>query len=101
MTEYVQYQNERTVPKTADDLENPDDWTFADLETMARIVEADMKPVEESTHFIPEIDNTIQEVEKSLKKSIASISVADNSSGSQKTGIGEICPCCQRQRGPG
>ena len=75
MTEYVQYQNERRVPKTADDLENPDDWTFADLEAMARIVEADMKPVEKSTRSIPDIDNTIQEVEKSLKKSIASISV--------------------------
>ena len=84
-----------------DNLENPDDWTFVDLEAMARIVEADKKPVEESTHSIPDIDNTIQEVEKSLKKSIASIYVTNNYSGSQEAGIGEICPRCQRSRSQG
>lgn len=69
LTEYVEYQNELTATKTADDLADPDDWTFADLEAMARIVEADMQAVTESSQAVPSMDETIQEVEKSLKKS--------------------------------
>jgi len=65
----VEYQKERTNPKSADDLADPDEWTFADLGAMARIVEADLQVVKESADAVPHIDDIIQEVEKSLKKS--------------------------------
>jgi hypothetical protein len=78
----VEYQSERTTSKTADDLTDPDEWTFADLEDMARIVEADMQTVADSTRSIPDIDDIIQEVEKSLKKSSFTLDVTNMSSGS-------------------
>jgi hypothetical protein len=98
LTEYVEYQKERTTSKTAADLADPDEWTFADLETMARIIEADMQTVTESTHSIPAIDEAIQEVEKSLKKSIFTLYVTNMSSGSKEAGIREIRPCGKRSR---
>lgn len=70
MSEYLEYQSQEAKPKTAANLDNPDDWTFANLETVSRIVESDARSIEEFVKEIPAIDESIQELEKSLKKSI-------------------------------
>ena len=72
LAEYVEYQRQETGSKSAADLSNPDDWTFADLQTIARIVETNMKSVEAIVKQLPAIDESIQDVEKSLKKSTSS-----------------------------
>ena len=69
LAEYVEYQSEQTGVKTAEDLEHPDEWTFADLNAISRIVEGHNKSVEDCMKDIPKIDEAIQELEKSLKKS--------------------------------
>lgn len=68
----MEYQRRGADSKSAADLSNPDDWRFADLQTVARIVETNMKSVEAIVKQLPSIDESIQEVEKSLKKSIFS-----------------------------
>lgn len=70
LAEYVEYQSEKTEPKTADDLANPDGWTFVDLDTISQITITDTKSVNATVENIPAIDESIQELEKSLKKSM-------------------------------
>lgn len=67
----MEYQNQETNPKSANELGNPDEWTFADLQTISRIAESNTKSVEEVVKKIPAIDESIQDLEKSLKKSIS------------------------------
>lgn len=71
MSEYVEYQTQGLKPKSAADLGNLDSWTFANLETVSRIVESDTRSVEEFVKEIPAVDESIEELEKSLKKSIS------------------------------
>jgi len=70
LAEYIEYQSERMGPKTADDLENPEEWTLADMDAISRIIDTHNKSIDESTKVIPQIDEAIQELEKSLKKSL-------------------------------
>ena len=67
----MQYQYQETYSKSAADLSNPDDWTFADLQSIAGIVETNVKSVEAIVKQLSAIDESIQDVEKSLKKSIS------------------------------
>jgi hypothetical protein len=66
----VEYQSQHTTPKVADDLSNPAEWTSADLPSIFHITETDMWSVEKSMESVPSIDEAIQDIEKSLKKSI-------------------------------
>ena len=72
LSEYVEFQRQETDSKSVVDLANPDNWTFADLQTIAGIVKRNMKSVEGIVKKLPAIDSSIQDVEKSLKKSISS-----------------------------
>jgi hypothetical protein len=73
LAEYVEYQRQEKGSKSAADLSNPDDWTFADLQRIAGIVETNMKSVEAIVKQLPAIDESIQDVEKSLKKCMSSL----------------------------
>jgi hypothetical protein len=73
----VQYQHQETYSKLAADLSNPDDWTFADLQSITGIVETNMKSVEAIVKQLSAIDESIQDVEKSLKKSISSYNIVN------------------------
>jgi hypothetical protein len=77
LAEYVEYQCQETGSKSAADLSNPNDWTFAELHRITGIVETNMKSVEAIVKQLPIIDESIQDVEKSLKKSISSHDTTD------------------------
>jgi hypothetical protein len=67
----VQYQKEQGEPKSVANLSlHHEDWTMSDLHAVERIVEERSKSVEEVLRKVPSMDNSIQELEKSLKKSI-------------------------------
>lgn len=82
----MHYQNQETNPKSADNLGNPNDWTLADLRAISRIVESDTRSVKEVIKKMPAIDESIHELEKSLKKSIPPLRVVLIHSGSEKIG---------------
>jgi len=68
---YVQYQKEEGEPKSTAGLSHDhEEWTMADLHAVERIVDDKSKSVEEILHNVPSMDGSIQELEKSLKKSI-------------------------------
>jgi hypothetical protein len=50
-------------------LSTPEDWTFADLATLTEIVEKNTKTAEFIMNSLPPIDDAIQQIEKTLKKS--------------------------------
>jgi hypothetical protein len=90
LAEYVEYQSERTGPKTAEDLANPDEWNFVDLDTISQITAAETKTVNTTVENTPAIDESIQELEKSLKKSIWLYRGRLTLSGSEEAGLGTI-----------
>ena len=68
----MEFQRQETDSKSIADLSNPDNWTFADMHTIAGIIETNMKSVEGIVKKLPAVDESIQDDEKSLKKSIFS-----------------------------
>jgi hypothetical protein len=66
----VEYQGQEGDPKSAADLANSDEWRFADLQTITQIIEASEKTVKEIVKDVPAIDESIQDIQKSQKKSI-------------------------------
>ena len=59
-------------PKSTADLgRNAEEWMMADLHAVERIVDDKSKSVEEILRNVPSMDDSIQELEKSLKKSIS------------------------------
>jgi hypothetical protein len=68
LAEYVEYQSQQAESKTASDLDDVDNWTFADLNTISRLVADNTLIVKEIVEKIPKVDESILEVEKSLKK---------------------------------
>jgi hypothetical protein len=70
-SQYIQYQKEEDELKSTADLgRDAEEWTMADLHTVERIVDDKSKSVEEILSNVPSMDDSIQELEKSLKKSI-------------------------------
>jgi hypothetical protein len=70
-SQYIQYQKEEDEPKSAADLGlDAEEWTMADLHAVERIIDDKSKFVEEILRNVPSMDDSIQELEKSLKKSI-------------------------------
>jgi hypothetical protein len=67
----VQYQSQQNSTKTVADLASPEGWTFADLNTLSQIIETSSKSVKTIVKDLPAVDESIQELEKSLKKSIS------------------------------
>lgn len=86
LAEYVEDQSEQTGVKTAEDLDHPDDWTFADLNAISRIVEGHNRSVEDCMKDIPKIDEAIQDLEKSLKKSSPTLELVLTFSGGKEDG---------------
>jgi hypothetical protein len=68
LAEYVDDQSQQAETKTASDLNKADDWTFADLKTISDLVADNMLIVKEIVEKIPNMDESILELEKSLKK---------------------------------
>jgi hypothetical protein len=50
-------------------LDNREKWTLADLQSISRIIDATTKSVEEAVKKMPSVDESIQDLENSLKKS--------------------------------
>ena len=70
-SQYIQYQKEEDEPKSSADLgRDAEEWTMADLHAVERIVDDKSKSVEEILRKVPSVDDSIQELEKSLKKSV-------------------------------
>jgi hypothetical protein len=90
LAEYVEDQSQQTEPKTASDLHNVDEWTFADLHTISRLVADNMLIVKGIVENIPTVDESIQNLEKSLKKRTYS-KVILTLSGSEKVGNRSVC----------
>ena len=69
LVNYVRDQSTDDMDKTTEDLHSPDHWKFADLGTISQIIEESHRLIDESLKDIPSSDESIQELEKSLKKS--------------------------------
>ena len=82
----MDYQNQDTNLKSADNLGNPNNWILADLYAISRIVDSDTRSVEEVIKRMPAIDESIHDLEKSLKKSISLLWVVLIHSGGEKIG---------------
>lgn len=67
----MRYQKEQGELKSVDNLSHDHgDWTMSDLHVIELIVEERSKSVEKVLRKVPSMDDSIQELEKSLKKSI-------------------------------
>jgi len=69
LAEYISRESHSSGEKTELDLSTPDEWTFADINAITQIVEKNTKMVESIMDSLPPIEDAIQEIEKSLKKS--------------------------------
>jgi hypothetical protein len=68
LAEYVEYQSQQAESMTVSDFGDADNWTFADLNTISRLVTDNTLIVKEIVEKIPKADESILEMEKSLKK---------------------------------
>jgi len=63
---YVESQSQ----STGSDISIPEAWKLGDIPTMSKLVDTNMGLIEGTGSHVPIIDETVKEIETSLKKSI-------------------------------